>query len=282
MTITARHALVTDGSRGIGRGIALKLADHGVHVAISYVKDEASAKATLQQVRSRGADGFTVQADISEPAQVEPLFSRVRSEFESLDIFVANARPEVGAFYQPPMSIGLEQWDAAVNSQAKSFLIGVREADKLMLDNGRIIAISYAPGGRFGSWQSWVGMGAAKSALETLCRYFAVALAPRGITVNAISPGWIDGSVLNTLPGPVVQMNHEHHRNGWTPMRRLGTPADIGNAVTLLCSNEAAWITGQLIAVDGGMGLPALVWRGPPEGDLDYLSRRDRTRRRAA
>ena len=255
MTITARHALVTGGSRGIGRGIALKLADHGVHVAINYLKDEASAKATLEQVRSRGADGFTVQADVSQPAQVERLFSRVRSEFGSLDIFVANARPEVGAFYQPPMSIGLDQWDAAMNSQAKAFLIGVREAEKLMPDNGRIIAITYAPGGRYGSWQSWVGMGAAKSALETLCRYFAVALAPRGITVNTISPGWIEDSVLNTLPDPVVQMIRDHHRNGWTPMRRLGTPADIGNAVTLLCSNEAGWITGQLIAVDGGMGL---------------------------
>ena len=71
-------------------------------------------------------------------------------------------------------------------------------------------------------------MGAAKSALEVSCRYFAVALAPRGITVNTISPGWIDDSVLNTLPDPVVQMIREHHENGWTPMRRLGTPADIG------------------------------------------------------
>ena len=260
MTITARHALVTGGSRGIGRGITLKLADHGVHVAINYLKDEASAKATLEQVRSRGADGFTVQADVSQPAQIERLFSRVRSEFESLDIFVANARPEVGAFYQPPMSIGLDQWDAAMNSQAKAFLVGAREAAKLMPDNGRIVAITYAPGGRYGSWQAWVGMGAAKSALEALARYFAVALAPRGITVNTISPGWIEDSVLNTLPDPVVQMIRDHHRNGWTPMRRLGTPADIGNAVTLLCSNEAGWITGQLIAVDGGMGLmdPAL------------------------
>ena len=260
MTITARHALVTGGSRGIGRGITLKLADHGVSVAINYVKDEASAKATLEQVRSRGADGFTVQADVSQPAQVERLFSRVRSEFGSLDIFVANARPEVGAFYQPPASIGLEQWDAAMNSQATAFLVGAREAAKLMPDNGRIVAITYAPGGRYGSWQAWVGMGAAKSALETLARYFAVTLAPRGITVNTISPGWIEDSVLNTLPDPVVQMIRDHHRNGWTPMRRLGTPADIGNAVTLLCSNEAGWITGQLIAVDGGMGLmdPAL------------------------
>jgi len=260
MTITARHALVTGGSRGIGRGITLKLADHGVYVAINYLKDEASAKATLEQVRSRGADGFTVQADVSQPAQMERLFNRVRSEFGSLDIFVANARPEVGAFYQPPASIGLDQWDAAMSSQATAFLIGAREAEKLMPDNGRIVAITYAPGGRYGSWQAWVGMGAAKSALEALCRYFAVALAPRGITVNTISPGWIEDSVLNTLPDPVVQMIREHHRNGWTPMRRLGTPADIGNAVTLLCSNEAGWITGQLIAVDGGMGLmdPAL------------------------
>ena len=260
MTITARHALVTGGSRGIGRGIALKLADHGVYVAINYLKDETSAKATLEQVRSRGADGFTVQADVSQPAQMERLFSRVRSEFGSLDIFVANARPEVGAFYQPPTSIGLDQFDAAMSSQATAFLIGAREAEKLMPDNGRIIAITYAPGGRYGRWQAWDGMGAAKSALESLCRYFAVALAPRGITVNTISPGWIEDSVLNTLPDAVVQMIRDHHMNGWTPMRRLGTPADIGNAVTLLCSSEAGWITGQLIAVDGGMGLmdPAL------------------------
>jgi NAD(P)-dependent dehydrogenase (short-subunit alcohol dehydrogenase family) len=103
-------------------------------------------------------------------------------------------------------------------------------------------------------------MGAAKSALEVLCRYFAVALAPRGITVNAISPGWIEDSVLNALPAPVQQMIRDHHQSGWTPMRRLGTPADIGNAVTLLCSKEAAFITGQTVSVDGGASLmdPAL------------------------
>lgn len=86
-------------------------------------------------------------------------------------------------------------------------------------------------------------------------RYFAVTLAPRGITVNALSPGWVDDSVLNTLPDPVVQMIREYHESGWTPMRRLGTPADIGNAVSLFCSKEAGWITGQVVAVDGGMGL---------------------------
>jgi NAD(P)-dependent dehydrogenase (short-subunit alcohol dehydrogenase family) len=255
MTITARHALVTGSSRGIGRGIALKLAEQGVHVAINYLKDEASAKATLEQVRARGADGFVVQADVSRPEQVERLFNRVRDEFGSLDVFVANARTEVGTFYEPAMSITLDQWDTAMDSQAKAFLVGARHAAAMMSEGGRILAITYAPGGRYGSWQSWVGMGAAKSALEVLTRYFAVALAPRGITVNTISPGWIEDSVLNTLPDAVQQMIRDHHKNGWTPMRRLGTPADIGDAVALLCSKEASFITGQLIAVDGGASL---------------------------
>jgi NAD(P)-dependent dehydrogenase (short-subunit alcohol dehydrogenase family) len=243
MTITARHALITGGSRGIGRGIALKLAEHGVHVAINYLRDEASAKKTLEQVRARGSDGFTVQADVS-----------------SLDIFVSNARGDVGTFFEPAMTIGLEKWDSAMDSQAKSFLVAMQQGEKLLANGGRVIAITYSPGVSSGSWQSWVAMGAAKSALEVLCRYFAVAFAPRGITVNAISPGWIDDSVLTTLPGPVQQMIREHQEIGWTPMRRLGTPADIGNAVALMCAKEAGWITGQVVAADGGASLmsPAL------------------------
>ena len=114
MTITARHALVTGGSRGIGRGIAQKLADHGVQVAINYLKDEASAKATLEQVRARGADGLIVQADVGQPQQIERMFRRVRDEFGSLDIFVANARTDVGTFYEPTLSISLEKWDTAM------------------------------------------------------------------------------------------------------------------------------------------------------------------------
>ena len=255
MSITARYALVTGGSRGIGRGITLKLADYGVNVAINYLKDETSAKATLEQVRAHGADGFTVQADVSKPDQVERMFGRVRAEFGSLDIFINNARGEVSTFYEPAMAIPIDKFEAAMDSQAKAFLVGVREAAKLMPDGGRVIAITYARGGVFGSWQSWIAMGAAKSALEVMVRYFAVALAPRGITVNAISPGWTDNTVLNTLPDPVVQMIRDHHEGGWTPMRRLGTPEDIGNAVSLFCSKEAGWITGQVVAADGGMGL---------------------------
>jgi enoyl-[acyl-carrier protein] reductase III len=267
MAQDGKHALVTGSSRGIGRGIALKLAGLGVKVAVNYRKNEAAAKDTLAKVRQRGSDGFTIQADVCRPDDITRMFARVKSEFGKLDIFVSNARPDVPEFYQGPMNITLEQWDSALNSQARAFLLAVRAACPLMGEGARIVAITYAPGGRTGSWQPWVGMGAAKSAMESLCRYFAVALAPRGITVNALSPGWIEDSVLNTLPDAAQDMIRKWHQGGWTPMGRLGTPADIGNAVSLLCSDDAGWITGQTIAVDGGLslmdaGLPLEIQRG--------------------
>jgi NAD(P)-dependent dehydrogenase (short-subunit alcohol dehydrogenase family) len=255
MTIRGKYALITGSSRGIGRGIALKLAEQGVRVAINYYQNEAAAKETLAKVQEHGSDGFVIQADVCRPEEITRMFGKVKDEFGSLDIFISNARTEAPTFYQPTMEITLDKWDTAVDSQAKAFLVGVREASELMRKGGRVIAITYAPGGRFGSWQPWVAMGAAKSALEVLCRYFAVALAPRGITVNALSPGWIEDSVLNSLPEAVQKTIHDWHEGGWTPMGRLGTPADVGNAVTLLCSEEAGWITGQVIAVDGGASL---------------------------
>jgi enoyl-[acyl-carrier protein] reductase III len=153
------------------------------------------------------------------------------------------------------MEITLDKWDVAVDSQAKAFLVAVREAAPLMSKGARIAVITFAPGGRFGSWQPWVAMGAAKAAMEVLVRYCAVALASRGITVNTISPGWVEDSVLNSLPETFQAGLREWQESGWTPMGRLGTPADIGNAVALICSEEAGWITGQLIEVDGGAAL---------------------------
>ena len=255
MALSGKFAVVTGSSRGIGRGIALKLAEQGAKVAIHYFQNEGAAKQTLQKVRERGSDGFLVQGDICHMNQVESIFERVRAEFGRLDILVGNARTEAPTFYQPPMEISLEAWDTAMDSQAKAFLVAVRAAAPMMRQGGRIIAITYAPGGRYGSWQPWVAMGAAKSAMEVLVRYFAVALAQRGITVNSISPGWIEDSVLNSLPQPVQATIRSWQEQGWTPMGRLGTPADIGNAVSLLCSEEAGWITGQLIDVDGGASL---------------------------
>jgi NAD(P)-dependent dehydrogenase (short-subunit alcohol dehydrogenase family) len=255
MALSDKHALITGSSRGIGRGIALALAESRVKVAIHYYQNEPAAKETLAQVRKRGSDGVLVQADVTHPEHIKDMFRKMKIEFGGLDILVSNARPEVPAFFQPPMSITLEQWDAAFDSQAKAFLIAAREAIPLMGDGGRIFAITYAEGSRTGGLQPWVGMGSAKAALESLVRYFAVAVAKRGITVNAISPGWTEDSVLNTLPEQAQQLIRDWHVRGWTPMGRLGTPQDIGNVVALLCSDKARWITGQVIYADGGASL---------------------------
>lgn len=255
MSMKGKHALITGSSRGIGRGIALKLAENGVNVAVHYYQNEVAANDTLAQVRKRGADGFVVQADVLRPEQITQMFGMTRSEFGKLDIFISNARPETAAFFFPPMDITLEQWDAAFDSQAKAFLVGVREAVSLMGKGGRILAITYAEGSRTGGLQPWVGMGSAKAAMESLVRYFAVTLAKRGITVNALSPGWTEDSVLNTLPQQAQDLIRNWHERGWTPMGRLGTPEDIGNVAALFCSEQADWITGQVIYADGGASL---------------------------
>ncbi len=255
MSTHQKCALITGSSRGIGRGIALKLAQGGVRIAVNYLQNKMAAEDTLRQVRAAGSDGFLIQADVSQPDDIRHLFNTVQTEFGKLDIFVSNARPEAATFFYPPLEITLEQWDTAVDSQAKAFLVAAREAAQLMPDGGRILAITYATGSRTGSLQPWVAMGAAKAAMEALVRYYAVALAPRGITVNAISPGWTEDSVLNSLPEPVQDLLRKWHRAGWTPMRRLGTPADIGNVAALLCSQDAGWITGQVINADGGASL---------------------------
>jgi len=255
MAQNGKHALITGSSRGIGRGIALKLAEGGVKVAIHYYQNQAAALDTLAQVRKRGSDGFVVQADVLRPEQITEMIRNVQGQFGKLDIFVSNARPEASTFFYPPMDITLAQWDTAFDSQAKAFLVGVREVIPLMGAGGRILAITYAEGSRTGGLQPWVGMGSAKAALESLVRYFAVALAKRGITVNAISPGWTEDSVLNTLPQQIQELIRSWHTRGWTPMGRLGTPEDVGKVAALFCTEEAGWMTGQVIYADGGASL---------------------------
>ena len=255
MSLNDKCALITGSSRGIGRGIALKLAVNKTKIAVHYFQNSSAANATLAEVRKRGSDGFVVQADVSRPEQIETMFQRVKKEFGKLDIFVSNARPGVPAFFKPPMEVSLEQWAAAFDTQAKAFLVAVREGASIMPDGGRIFALTYGQGSRTGGLQPWAGMGSAKAALESLVRYFAVALAPRRITVNAISPGWTEDSVLNTLPVEAQDLIRNWHIRGWTPMGRLGTPEDVGNVVNLFCSEDAGWITGQVIYADGGASL---------------------------
>ena len=271
MSLAGKNALITGSSRGIGRGIALKLAAGGAHVGITYYENEQSAKDVLQKVRDLGSDGFVTQVDVCDTDAIDRLFQRTRSEFGTLDILVSNARSEIPTFYEPPLDIASEKWDTACNSQGKAFLLEVQKAVKIMGTGGRIIAVTYADGSRTGSWLPWVAMGSAKAAMESLVRYFGVALARRGITVNAVSPGFTEDSVLNSLPEAAQDMVREWHGQGWTPMGRLGTPADVGNVVALLCSEDAGWITGQTIYADGGAslvsgGLPPAIqgWEAPP------------------
>jgi NAD(P)-dependent dehydrogenase (short-subunit alcohol dehydrogenase family) len=255
ISLVGKRALVTGGSRGIGRGIALRLAERGARVAINYLQDEAAAVATLQGVRERGSDGVLVPGDVRCPEAQAGMFREVRDAFGGLDIFVNNALGDLLSFLRPPLDCTLEQWDVAHQVQARAFFVGVREAAGMMSPGGRILAISYWPGSHSGGFQAYFAMGANKATLEAMCRYFAVALAPRGITVNAICPGITDDSIVNRLPRASQVAMLGWLRSGWTPMGRPGTPADVGGAVAALCSDDAAWITGQTIAVDGGASL---------------------------
>src|SRR5882762_1153825 len=251
ITLTQQTALITGASRGIGRGIALKLAEQGVkRIAINYKENDAAAEDAARLLKERGAAPLVIKADIGKVADIQRMFETIKSQFGGLDIFVSNARATLATgFYAEPMEIPLEAWQATFDTQATEFLVAVRAAVPMMGKNGRIIAITYAPGlMMFTVMPFW----ARATAKEALARYFAVALAQKGITVNIISPGACDDSVLSGLPPQVFQMIKEWHESGWTPMSRLGLPADVGNAVVLLCTDQASFITGQLLYVDGG------------------------------
>lgn len=254
--VKARAALVTGSSRGIGRGIALKLAECGVgRIGVHYVKNREAAEETARLLRDRGAEATLIQADVTRAEDIARMFAEARAALGSLDVFVANARPDVGEFYRPAFDLTTEQWRAAIDSQATALLLCAREAAGMMGQGGRIVAVTYAGGARTGSWRSWAAMGPAKAAMESLLRYLAWELAGRGITANAVSPGVTEDSVFSTLPPEVLGMMREWAGAGWEPMRRLTTPADVGDVVALLCSEQAGFVTGQTLHVDGGGSL---------------------------
>ena len=192
--LSGKLALVTGGSRGIGRGIAVRLAERGAAVAVNFVRDESAARQTLEAVQQVGAKGFIIRADVSRPEDVSAMAGRVREEWGQLDIFVNNALGNLLGFLRPPHVVSLEQWDEAYACQMRAFFVGVRELSPLIREGGRIVAISYSPGSHLGGFQPYFAMGTNKAALEAMCRYYAVALAPRGITVNAICGGLTDAA----------------------------------------------------------------------------------------
>jgi enoyl-[acyl-carrier protein] reductase III len=256
LEVTAQTALITGSSRGIGRGISLKLAACGVRrIGVHFQKNQVAAEETARLLRAGGAEPFLFQADMMVSADISRMFAELRSAFGSLDIFVANARPDVQHFYQPVLDMTDDHWRSAIDSQATALLHCAREAVGMMGQGGRIVTVTYAPGGTTGSWRSWAAMGPAKAAMESLLRYLAWDLAKRGITANAVSPGATDDSVFSTLPPEVLDALRGWAEAGWVPMGRLTTPADVGDAVALLCSEQARFITGQTLHVDGGASL---------------------------
>ena len=256
MRLSGTTALVTGGSRGIGEGIARKLVEAGAKkIAITYFARRDAAEKVAGVLRGLGAEAIAVHYDQSQPAHTERLFRAVEESFGGLDILVSNARPELATFFEALDTIPIEKFEHAFAAQSRAFHLEVRNALPLMRQGGRIFAITYAPSARTGSWQPWAPMGAAKAAVESLVRYYAVLLAARGITVNAVSPGITEDSVINGLPPEARTALQRWSEGGWIPMRRLATHDDIGNAVALLSSRHADFITGQTLYVDGGTSL---------------------------
>jgi NAD(P)-dependent dehydrogenase (short-subunit alcohol dehydrogenase family) len=138
---------------GVGSAIALALADRRCTVAIHYLKRQDAAEQVLAEVRERGADGFIVSGDMTQTDDIRHMIGHVRAEFGALDILVSNARPEFSEFYRSPLEMTGRSWDVAMDSQARAFLVAVQASANLLRDGGRIIATSYSPSTRYGSWQ---------------------------------------------------------------------------------------------------------------------------------
>jgi len=167
-SLSGKFALVTGASRGIGRGIAVRLAERGAAVAVNFVRDEAAAQRTLRTIQEVGGKGFIVRADVSRPEDVSAMAGRVREEWGKLDIFVNNALGNLLGFLRPPNVVSLEQWDEAFACQTRAFFVGVRELSPLIQDQGRIVALSYWPGSHLGGFQPYFAMGTNKAALEAM------------------------------------------------------------------------------------------------------------------
>jgi len=177
--LEGKFALITGSSRGIGRGIAIKFAERGAKVAVNYLKDEAAANYTLNEIRKKGSDGFTIKADVSKPEKVIDMMNAVQKNFGRLDILVSNA---IGSFVEkliPPLQVTLLQFEEAFREHSRAYLNCVQQSLSLLTEGGRIIAISYWPGSHGGGFLPYFSAGTNKAAMEAMTRYFAIALSPK-------------------------------------------------------------------------------------------------------
>jgi enoyl-[acyl-carrier protein] reductase III len=245
MTFDGASVLVTGGSRGIGREIALRFADAGAkRVAIGYLRNDSAAEAAADELRERGAEPVLVRGNVSSENVAEQV-----SELGPLNALVHNAATGV---IRPALETEDKHWDWTLAANARALLSLARAAAPSMPSGSAIVALSSL--GSFRVLENYVLVGTSKAALESVVRYLGVELAPRGIRVNAVSGGVVETDALQYFPNKEEMLAAARER---TPAGRMVTPRDIADAVLFLCSPQAEMIVGQTLIVDGGFSLPA-------------------------
>jgi enoyl-[acyl-carrier protein] reductase III len=257
--LAGRVALVTGASRGIGRGIARRLAADGADCAITYRTRAEQGREVVRELEALGRRALALPLALDEPAQVPDVVAKVAETFGRLDVVVANA---AATAFRPLLEQKPHNVEKTFAISVHAFVAAVQAAAPLMGDGGRIVVVS-----GIDSHQAMTGhgiLGAAKAAMESLVRSLALELGPRGITVNAVSPGLLDteSSRLYFERGLGVVWNEASARiAAATPVRRLGTADDVAALVAYLASPAAGFLTGQTILLDGGLTMVSPLQR---------------------
>lgn len=242
----AKVAIVTGASRGIGRACAIKLAEHGYDIAVNYVSNEAKAAEVVAAIKALGQKAISVKADTADLKQVQDMFREVHKAFGQLDVLVNNAGVVDDAYL---LMINEESLSRSLDINIKGYFHCAQQAAlKMMRTGGRIINVSSVS-----SVLAVEGQGvysATKGAVNSMTATLAKELAPRGILVNAVAPGFIETEMMDAIP----QEKKEEYLKA-IPMHRYGKAEDVANVVAQLCSESFGYMTGQVIVLDGGLSL---------------------------
>lgn len=235
-----KAALVTGGSRGIGRAIAERLAAGGAAVTVNYLENGARADEAVEAIRANGGKAVAIQADMSKPADVRRLFDEAETALGTLDIVVANAATAV---IKPLVDSTETDYDRVFGTNAKGVFFTLQEAARRIRDGGRIIVISTG-GTKMFFTETALYLGS-KGAVEQFVRVLSRELGSRNITVNAVSPGFTDTELLPQRDRAVAA--------GMSPFSRIGSPMEVAEVAAFLASDAGRWVTGQNVGAGGGV-----------------------------